>query len=153
VETQQPEWELVGNYGDIHPIDHGGYFVFRDRTGVYPPEAELLESPENDSGTWYAYRFVLEPHTFENGILSDNPYHKDHPTWYADRLESMADTVGITADELRDLFLSNDPAERAEAYRCVEAEFGAENLDSYPLTMNRAEAEERYGQDRFKVTV
>lgn len=42
----QPEWVLVANLGDVGWKDHGGYFVYKDDTGVYGFEAEYLEEPE-----------------------------------------------------------------------------------------------------------
>lgn len=42
METKQPRWKLVAQLGDVHPIDYGGYFVYRDTTGVYEEEAEVL---------------------------------------------------------------------------------------------------------------
>ncbi len=42
----QPKWKLLANLGDANPIDYGGYFVYRDETGVYRDEAEKLISPD-----------------------------------------------------------------------------------------------------------
>jgi hypothetical protein len=57
----QPVWQFVANLGDASPIDHGGYFVFKDKTGVYPCEAEYLEPPPDDGGKeWTIHRIVLD---------------------------------------------------------------------------------------------
>ena len=53
----QPQWKLVAQLGDVHPIDYGGCFVYVDETGVYDPEMEILDSPDNDNGTWTIHRF------------------------------------------------------------------------------------------------
>lgn len=193
----QPVWKFVTNLGDVGYLDHGGYFIYEDTTGQYPPEAEWLEMPEEYeqdckkcngvgqlpidcddaefsdcpkcSGTgisqkanYTVYRFVLEPCTYTNGILSDNPFHPDHPAWFAhpeDRRKErpqdrtyLNDLAGFANDlpwgqdveELVRLFISNNPVERADAWRAVGEYHGWENLDSYPLRLTRKEVEERY---------
>ena len=159
--STQPKWKLVANLGDVNPLDYGGYFVYVDETGVYPPEAELLEVPEEESETGYrSYRFILEPCTFENGVLSDNPYHKDLPAWFAepeskraDRpqdttyLKNIADCMDIEELELVRLFCSDSPLERAEAWRAVGDYHGWENLDSYPTDWTREELEARLNEE------
>jgi hypothetical protein len=71
----QPIWKFVVNLGDTDPIENGGYFVFTDETGVYPPEVELLEEPAEDSKTWTVYRFVLENCTFASDIEPPARYY------------------------------------------------------------------------------
>ena len=159
----QPDWECIAQLGDANPIDHGGYWILRDKTGVYPEEAELLVVPDVDGGEYTAYRFVLEPCTYINGVLSDNPFHPDKPAWWAgtkdDRkvrpqdttyLKNIADFIGMEVDELADHFCSDDPLQRAMAYRAVGDYHGFDNLDSYPLTMTRREVKARYKEVRFK---
>jgi len=149
---------MIANLGDVNPYEYGGYFVFIDETGEYPPEAELLVPPDEYDGKKYiVYRFVLEPCTYENGILSDNPFHKDHPAWFAtpesERAERPQDTtylrsicecMDIDEDKLIRLFCSDDPIERAEAWRCVGGYHGYHELDSYPLQLTRREVFGRY---------
>lgn len=184
--TRQPEWEYVANLGDASPIDHGGFFIFEDRTGVYPPEVEVLIPPEEDDsdedfededsdedpvnalleagahdedeeGKYLIFRFVVEPCTYINGILSDNKFHPDHPAWFAtpeerkkDRpqdstyLSCIASAVGRTTEDLIKDFLSEDVKVRAAAWREVGEVHGWENLDSYPQKVTRKEAKERY---------
>ena len=140
----QPKWRCIANLGDASPVDFGGYFVFIDETGVYAPEVELWEPPCDDSdetGPITAYRWTLEPHTFVGGVLSDNPYHPDHAVWYAQDLESMADCFDTTAADLIAGFCSADPIERAQAYRAVQEYSGAYELDQYPRTVDRTDAE------------
>lgn len=137
----QPIWKPLDNLGDVNPIDYGGYFVLEDTTGVYPPEAVLLET-DDECTEWTAHRFTLGPCTLTNGVLSDNRFHPLHPAWWADKLESIASTVGQTPAELVEFFLSENPLQRAHAYRSVIYSFGPEEFDSYPLRFkDRAEVE------------
>jgi hypothetical protein len=154
--ANQPKWKLLANLGDVNPIEYGGYFVYVDETGAYPPEAEWLEADED--GTWTVYRFILDRCTHVNGILSNNPYHPDHPVWFAKPeseraarpqdntyLKDAADCCGTDPDELAKLFCSADPLERAEAYRVVGLYHGFANLDQYPLQFtSRKEVSARY---------
>lgn len=169
--TQQPTWKLIVNLGDVNPIDYGGFFVYVDETGEYEPEAELLEVPPDNEAEYNripgrpmpaptpyrVYRFRLDRCTFINGVLSDNRFHTDLPAWFAkpeekraDRpqdttyLSNVADCMGADLDELRAMFCSDDPIERAQAWRMVGEYHGFENLDSYPLELTRAEAVARY---------
>ncbi len=160
----QPTWKLIANLGDVNPVEHGGYFVYIDETGVYDPEACLLiapdeteiktdtTTPENvywEQGEWTEYRFSLERCTYDaaNDILSDNKFHPDYPAWFAKPererverpqdttyLQNIANSMGIEKAELIRLFCSENPIERAEAYRCIGEYHGLENLDSDPLT-------------------
>lgn len=149
--TKQPNWLCIANLGDASPIDYGGYFVYIDLNGIYPPEAELLDSPDDDNGTWTVYRFILEPCTFSNGILSDNRYHPDDAAWFNGKLGQIANQIGVDVIELVHKFISNDVCERAFAWREVGEYCGFDNLDSYPLTFKgkkgRKEVEKRYLKD------
>lgn len=49
-ETKQPIWEFVANLGDVNVAQHGGFLVYRDTTGVYPPEVELYEADDDETG-------------------------------------------------------------------------------------------------------
>jgi hypothetical protein len=160
--SSQPKWVLLANLGDVNPVDYGGFFVYRDETGVYPEEAELLEAPDDDSGTWEVRRVVLERCTYVNGVLSDNKFHPDFPAWFAEPeseraerpqdttyLRNVAECCGVEVEALIEMFCSADPVERAQAYRMVGDYHGWDNLDSYPLTFtDRAEVESRYAAER-----
>ena len=149
-DTKQPRWRLVANLGDTTPLEYGGYFVYRDATGVYPPEAELLREPEDGNALddpaarWTVYRFILEPCTFVDGVLSDNPFHPGHAVWFADSLVGLASFTGQTELELITAFCSDDARVRADAWRTVGDYHGYENLDSYPIELTRAEVKRRY---------
>jgi hypothetical protein len=144
---RQPVWKLLANLGDVNPLDYGGYFVFIDETGVYPPEAEVLEEPCEEDGQYTVYRFILERCTLTNGVLSDNPYHPLAPVWFADAIGDIADTVGSDATrEVQDMLCSADPLERAHAYRDVASHFGWHEFDHDALRLTAAEAEARYAK-------
>lgn len=146
METKQPKWRMVANLGDVNPFDYGGFFVYVDTTGVYAPEAELLSDPftDDDSGTYSVHRFILEPCTYVDGVLSDNPFHPGLAAWFADSLPEVASYQGTTELELLNGFCSDVPTKRAWAWRCVGDYHGFENLDSYPLSLSRREVFGRY---------
>ena len=156
--SAQPKWKFLTNIGDASPLDHGGFFIYTDETGVYPPEAEVvLLDDETDDPHYTVHRFSLDRCTFVNGVLSDNKFHPDHAAWWAkpeaekaDRPQDTTYMSGICAsmdveyDELVRLFCSDNPLELAEAYRCVGEYHGYANLDDYPLKMRRRELWRRY---------
>lgn len=145
--TNQPRWRCVANLGDVNPVDYGGYFVYVDDTGVYAPEAELLEPPadDDDTGTWTVSRFILEPCTYVDGVLSDNPHHPTLPAWFASAggtgIPRLASFAGMSELALLALFCSADAVERAQAWRVVVDYYGVHELDQYPRTMKCREAE------------
>lgn len=140
----QPKWKLVAQLGDRDFTDYGGYFIYEDTTGVYPSEAEKLFAPHNDASKWEVRRFILRPCTFQNGILSDNKFHPDHPAWFADKIGACANYVGIPLAELIDMLVNGNTVNRALGWQAIGDYFGYENLDSYPLYFSRAEVEKRY---------
>lgn len=155
--SEQPKWKFIANLGDKHPLDYGGYFVYKDTTGVYEPEAVLLQEPESEGGKYTAYRFILETCTYINGVLSDNKYHPNKAAWFAKPqgerkgrpqdstyLSSVADYVEMSTHELINLFISADPLKRALAWLAVGEYHGFDNLDQYPEKYLRAEVKKRY---------
>lgn len=173
----QPDWECIAQLGDAIPTEYGGYWIFRDKTGVYAPEGEYLFCPDSDDddedsdgpdaedreGPYTAYRFSLEQCTFIDGVLSDNQFHPDHCAWWATTperikarpqdgrgLEHVASCMGSTADELVAMFISDDIVDRARAYRMIGEYHGFVNLDQYPLHLTRAEVEERYNDPKYQ---
>jgi hypothetical protein len=154
--TRQPNWVFRANLGDVHALEHGGYFVYVDETGVYAPEAELsippcdeidLDAPE---ARWTVFRFSLDKLKLVDGHLVPDRYQSDwpHPVadyreWFQKDLKQTAECVGMGEDELAEMFCSDDVCKRAQAYRTVGDVWGFENLDSYPLSLTRAEMQER----------
>jgi hypothetical protein len=144
-------WELVGQMGDVDYITYGGTLVYRDADNEYTPEAETVvpmlkiipTKEENDQ--WTVYRYPLEKCTLVNGVLSDNKYHPEHPAWFADILESVAETCDTDADDLREAFCSDDIMRRAWAYDTVANYSGYHEFDSYPIMFFSLEdVEKRY---------
>jgi len=157
--TKQPKWKLIANIGDTHPLDYGGYFIYRDETGVYPEEAELLLEPAEGENDYTIYRFILDRLKLKDGYLVPLDYDSSwrHPVerydaWFHRDLGSIASFVGTTKEDLEAAFTSKDPLVRAEAYRAIGDYHGWDNLDSYPLTnLSRSEVEKRYRDDLKKI--
>lgn len=148
--TNQPTWELVSNMSDADPLIYGGYFVYRDTTGVYPAEAEWLEPPDDDTdmdsprARWTVYRFPLEPCTYVDGVLSDNAFHPECAAWFADDIDAIQSAFdGGDVDIIGDL-TSSDPVRLAFAYREIGQHHGFVNLDQYPIQLTRDEVNARY---------
>lgn len=142
--TQQPEWELVGTIGDRNPVEYGGGYVFRDKTGVYAPEVEWIEPYDDSVPSVMVYRVPMERHTYVDGILSDNPYHPDKAVWYADDLQFVCRYCGCDCDELIGNLCGDDPVARAWAYETLASYHGWHEFDHYPLGLTADEAERRY---------
>jgi hypothetical protein len=158
METKQPVWKRVANLGDVS-LEHGQYWVDIDTTGVYTPEATMIV-PTDDDGPYMVYRFGLDRCTFVDGILSDNPFHPEHPAWFAhperERLTRPQDTTylrnvseccGTPVKDMVKLLCSADPIERAWVYREIGEYHGWDNFDAYPLTMTLDELRE-WAKDR-----
>lgn len=163
--TQQPKWKLLGTVGDVNPLDHSGGFVFVDETGVYDPEIEWIEPEgENEYGEpirWKVYRWSLEKCTYQNGILSDNPYHPDYPAWFAkpesERKHRPQDTTYLldickTMDVSEKTIISNlcgdDIMARANAYLDIARYHGMDNFDEYRLSFSDREELEYWIENR-----
>lgn len=146
MKTKQPRWEIIANLGDVS-LEYGGYFIYKDKTGVYTEEAEMFYPPGEHEDDWAIYRFSLEKCTFQNGVLGDNKFHPEHPAWFADEMDAMASSHGFTNGQLIALFCSDDPLQRAEAYRVVGEYHGFETLNSYPIVKSRKEVEKWYKKD------
>ena len=141
--SKQPKWQKVGAVGDVNPIDYDGGIVLEDSTGVYAPEVEYYERESDaDNSKIRVYRFSADKCTFEGGILSDNPYHKDHAVWFADSIASIAAQYDRGVDFIS-MLCSDDTMKRAWAWVEVAIYHGFEELDSYPLTLTVKEAEKR----------
>src|SRR3990167_25857 len=155
--TNQPVWKLVANLGDVNPLEYGGYFVYTDETGVYEAQAELLIVEDLLDGRdqkYTVYRFPLDRCTLVNGILSDNKFHPECMAWfgYRDKDRPQDSDLGDVAKyadlpDIAELLCSENPVDRARAYQAIGDYHGWDNLDSYPLTLTRAEAEERYSTE------
>ncbi len=150
--TRQPNWKLLANLGDANPIDYGGYFVHQDTTGAYTEEVEKLFVYED---SWQVYRFPLDRLKIVQGYLVPLRYSPDWPEplprydeWFHKDLDKVAESIGLSAQELKEQFCSDNPIIRARAYEAIGDYHGYENLDGYPLTFtNRKEIEARYKKE------
>lgn len=142
--TAQPQWRCVAQLGDANPLDYGGFWVFVDDTGVYPPEAEYYSPDDNR-----AWRIVLDQCTHINGVLSDNRFHPELQAWFADDLESVASCTGGDVATMRANLCSADAIRRALAYRDILSYHGWDNGDSCPLELTEQEAHKRYGDSKY----
>jgi len=127
--------------------------LLSDQSQAYPPELELIESSESGSDEeWTVSRIVCERCFFENGILSDNRFHKDHPAWFADSLESVCNCCDCDQDELIESLCSDNEIARARAYETLINYFGPFEFDQYPLKFSdRVEVEAKYAAEKYQV--
>lgn len=144
----QPKWKVIGQIGDASPLDCGGFWILQDETGNYPEEAEVLflDNDDDENTTYTVYRFILDKCTYTNGILSDNEFHPDHPAWFADKIDSVADYADWRPEALIEAICSDDALLRAQAYQDLAGYFGYHEFDNYPLTLTTREAKQRYGK-------
>lgn len=159
--TKQPIRQLIANLGDSDPFSYGGYFVYKDETGVYPEEAELLvvDNEDDEDTTYTIYRFVLEPLKMVHGYLVSSHWEpswphplETHDEWFHEDLESVADYIGSTKEALEVALSSRDPIERAGAYRAVGEYHGWDNFDSDPLTgVTLRQVQRRYSEDLERI--
>lgn len=136
--TNQPTWKCIANLGDTTPWDYGGAFVMEDTTGVYCPELWLFEVPDSEDEPAMEYRILLEKCTYVRGILSDNKFHPSVRVWFGEpeRLAAIASAVGTSELELVNCFCSDDPVQRAMAYRLAVDTYGPSEFDQYPLSFS-----------------
>ncbi len=123
-----------------------------------PPEEEQDELWDHDENVvgHDIYRFDIPRCTYTDGILSDNQFHPYSSAWFANErdernpgsssgIEHVARTCGMDPEELIEWFCSEDPVQRAEAYRAVGQYHGFNQLDSDPLlNLTLADLKERY---------
>ena len=132
--TQQPEWERKW------ATDTTALWI--DFTGVYPPELtvidEVFDAPEEER--FIVFRFCLDRCTYVNGVLSDNPYHTDHPAWFADDIEKACECCGQEVKDVIEALCSDDPDQLAYGYQVITGYHGEHEFDSYPRYMNEEDA-------------
>ncbi|HEY5606257.1 MAG TPA: hypothetical protein VIL45_07040 [Thermoplasmata archaeon] len=163
--TSQPRWKLAANLGDASPLECGGYLVFVDETGIYPPEAERIEEPTREasedpgdrSWRWEIHRVSLDrckvvnvdgrdylvPHSWEPAWAER--HGRIHEEWFAKDLHAVAETMDADLPALLAGLCSENPVELAESYRAVYDYHGWGNGDSYPVYLTAAELRKRYG--------
>jgi len=157
--TDQPNWDYVDNLGDVDPLEHDGYFLYRDTTGVYGYEAERLA--QQCDGTYLIHRVCLDRCKIvtvtdeENGSRRDylvpfsyqetwpHPVHA-YQEWYADSLREIANYIGVTRGVLVGWLCSESGTDRAMAYQAIGDYHGWDNLDSLPRLLTRDQVKARY---------
>lgn len=169
--TRQPVWKFLANLGDRNPLEHGGYFVYEDETGVYPAEAEILE--EAVSGKYRIYRFILDrlklvagylvPWEFQStwgkrspipGVLDWIPdrnllaeHAARYDAWFHKDLAKIAESADTSLEALEQAFTSENPIERAQAYRELGQYYGWHELDNDPVLLTRAEVKKQFRKE------
>ena len=150
--TRQPKWKFVANLGDADPLEHGGYMVFEDATGVYEAEAEIWDPDFKNLFRIQLDRMALvEGHLIPFRIANRAPHKgplphplKSYIEWFDSHIESVASSNDIAPNELRRLFCSEDPVERAHAYYELYTHEGWINGDSYPVRMSVTKMAKRW---------
>lgn len=135
--------KVIDNLGDRHPLDHGGYIIYRVRDpkkegpGASWIQAEFWDEPvevdrdEPKKDLYEVYRWQIEPDVFEE--LS----------WVKD-WDAIASSTGMKPSKLIRMARSKDILDRAGVYEDVGRYHGFENLDSYPERFTREQMEERW---------
>lgn len=132
----QPKWKYIDNFGDVNFLDYGGALLYEDATGIYPPELEVIQEPnEGEKEIYRVYRFSLDR------------LEPDQEEWFHKDLSRAASCAGMDPDELREWFCSGDLRKRALAYMTVGDYHGYDNLDAYPLELTAKEAKKRYRKE------
>lgn len=153
----QPKWEFIANLGDRHPLDHGGYFIYEDKTDVYEAEAELIV-PNEDEKTCDVYRINLERYKLVEGYLVPVRYDPTWPrplanydAWFHRDIAAIADSSGAASTELEVGFTSVNPLVRAEAYRATGDYLGWENIAGSPGTYTVAQLKKKFRKELKKI--
>jgi len=163
--NNNPDLKLVAQLGDSNPFDHGGQFVFIDKTGINSPFLEVLEISSGNTETeydkdgnvliygnmeWEINHIGLDQCIYVDGFLyvklsDDEDDLPDHPIWFSDKIEIVAEFVGLKPIELIKKFCSENVVERAVAYKSVADCYGIINFDSHPhYVQERRDLEKRY---------
>ena len=133
--------QLLANIGDVNPVEYGGTMIFTVDGEIECHHLHIHYDEEPNYAT--VSRFNVDKCTYENGILSDNEFHKDNPAWFAKNLPSMTDDV----DALIKYLCSDNPIERALGYDMIACYFGYENLGACDYTYStRFKLHAEYGR-------
>lgn len=137
MKTKQPNWRVVVEFSG----DSGNNMIVleRDITGVYRPQLSYLE--EMVDGTFNLSRIVVEPHTYINGILSDNPFHPEIPAWYADTAKKVFSDFEAGFDGMIKILCNNeDIRQQAQVFSWIVEYHGTYEFDQYPQVLTAKEA-------------
>lgn len=160
----QPVWRCVANLGDADPLVYGGCFVFVDETGENEPQMERVFPADECGGEKHdIYRVRLDKCTLIDWILSDNKFYPDKAAWFApsvaqialhpqdSKLADVCKWCDVTEVVMLANFCSDNPIDRAIAYREIYEFHGWANGGGYPLSLATEECVARYADilDRF----
>lgn len=148
--SQQPKWRLRTSVDE--------WAILEDETGVYSPEVEYAQETMPGRRTIFElYRFSLD--RLKRVVHEDQIYYVPfayeanwpHPIhmykeWYLGDLESVANTVGRTKQDMLDALCSDDPEELWRVYQDIGSYHGFANLDAYPLMLSEAKFKARKAQ-------
>ena len=132
--------QLLMNLGDVHPFEHGGYFLYDRGDGTYTGHywEEVEDSSDDDDPA---------NNKFEVFIF-DIPADVFAAYGWAKRdIRSIADTVGGDPSEMLRDGRSPDVWKRARVVQDIAATHGWKSLDSSPDFLTSDELRERYGRD------
>jgi hypothetical protein len=140
METKQPKWKIVGHVGDVDPISYGGGFVFIDETGIYPPELAWFEPATDEE--WHEKGEESKLEYFRVVLEKDSSRE-----WWYSRLNEITSFLGVSLEELQTAAKSENPLTLAQLYSSLIAFYGAEEFDSYPVTLTEKEANEKFSAE------
>lgn len=160
---------FIKNLGDAEPLSYGGYFIYEDAPNPHARKIKTQDwSPKGrenvtysakllvpvDDAPYLVYRFGLDRLKLVDGYLVPINYEPSWPhplerydEWFADSIPKMAESVSLSADELREMFTSEDPLELARAYEILGGYHGFENLDSDPLSLTHEQVEKQFKEE------
>jgi len=126
----------LANLGDFNPLDHGGFLVRSD--------GEIVDiHPRDEDNKIEVHRFSNTLcYPIEGGGVSDNEFHKNHPAWFSNGLEDVAQSADH--EDIAEDLCSDDPVVRARAYQSIIGHWGIIQFDQYPITLTRAECRKMY---------
>ena len=121
----------LANFGDVHPIDHGGILLFRDTENEWYV-ADVIE-PNETGDTWTIWTVILDP-------IADFS-----AAWFGADADLVAVSRCCDHDSLRaDLTGANGIYALCRAYLSLVLYHGHDNFDSYPLRLDYAKLMARY---------
>jgi len=157
--SKQPKWTFVENLGNKSPLDHGGLFLYRDETGVYPEEIERLKplgwdtvGDESFEVRSFLVERLLEAKNMLVPLMAPK-WAEDHGVpvetwveWFSEpkKMFDVELSSGYTAYEIREAFVSTDASTRARAYIAVADYYGWEYFDAAPQVLTREQVLARY---------
>ena len=125
---------VLGNVGDVNPVEHGGGVIVQD--GDDEPRIEYfygLDTDEPDeNGKFKVYYATVEPDVFgwHNWVSLDNQ-------------EELAEEAGVSIEEYRLQGRSSNVVERARIIEDIAGRWGWYELDYYPAMFTEVELRER----------